>query len=96
MKAANITKLLMGLFVAGMIIYDLVIYLSVGGEATISTVTWDIAHEYPILTFATGAVFGHILAPLYTGRPQWNSSTGSGSAPADKATSTSQTSSLGE
>jgi hypothetical protein len=57
----NTTYLVLGITVAVLIIYDIYICYTHGGDATISWVTYSLAQRHPIIAFALGVVMGHIL-----------------------------------
>lgn len=54
------TAIFIGVIVAIILIYDLVIYLKKGDDWTISRVLLKLAKSWPIVPFLLGIVMGHI------------------------------------
>lgn len=44
-------------------IYDVGVFIFGGGDATISTVLYQLAQAYPVLSFSLGFVTGHVFWP---------------------------------
>lgn len=56
----QITKLVIGIVTAIVIVYDVIVYASAGGDATVSRVILDWSRRYPPLTLAFGFLLGHL------------------------------------
>lgn len=50
--------------VAGLIAWDIAVYLGAGTEATISRVVLDFAGQHPVVGFLLGVISGHWLWPM--------------------------------
>lgn len=63
MNWRSLTKLIMGLVIVALIIYDVIAYARGGYTATISAITLDMAHGMPLIPLAVGVVLGHLFWP---------------------------------
>lgn len=57
----TLTLIVLGITVLFLIVYDILIALTEGLDATISWVGWKLMQKYPVIAFALGFVMGHII-----------------------------------
>lgn len=56
----KLTGNVIALFIIGLIIYDIVVFILHGQEATVShLIITDWSRNYPVFTFAVGFIMGH-------------------------------------
>ena len=63
MKIGKITRIFLAITTAIVIIFDIIIVLTKGVEATISYQVWLIAKGFPFLPHACGVLMSHFFAP---------------------------------
>lgn len=63
MSLRSLTKLILLVLLAALIAYDVGAVLLGGVEATISRVILRASRDWPVLTFASGALCGHLFFP---------------------------------
>ena len=54
----------LGFLVFAIFVYDLVILLTKGSEATISAWIWQMSKTWPIIPFLFGLIAGHLFFPV--------------------------------
>ena len=62
-SAREVTQVVIVLAVVGLGLFDVIIGLLAGREATISCVLLDACQQHPIVAFALGVLCGHCLWP---------------------------------
>ena len=60
MTPRQLTEIVLMAVFAGLGVYDVVVGILYGREATISMVLRDLSHRHPIIPFAFGMLAGHI------------------------------------
>lgn len=60
MKIADITKIVLFVFIVGLLGYDVYAVIAGGTEATISHLVIEMSYQFPAFTFAVGFLMGHL------------------------------------
>lgn len=68
MDVKAITKLVIGVFIVGLLGYDVYAYMAGGQEATVSNTMIVWSHEYPAMTFLIGFAMGHLFWQMHKGK----------------------------
>lgn len=65
----NLTRYIIAVLVAGILLLDIVLAVVLGIDATISVQITAWSHEYPVIPFAFGCLCGHFFMQNQKGAP---------------------------